>query len=609
MPRSIIEELVTHIQVSYFRAGTPILERGQKNEFLYFIRSGAVEVFRSSGEIFDRLGEGSFFGQFSLLRGKKVRYPVRAIEDALIYMIPDEQFQNLCETHDSFADFMEEDTGSRLQAAVNRDRFRADNPLLTTPIEKLIHRRLVAAGSKVSIQEAAQIMTREKVSSLIILEDPGLNPDKVVISGLITDRDIRKRAVAKGLPLSTPVSQIMSTQVITCPKEGYGSEVMQTMIRRNLHHIPVMDKDKPIGVLSASDIIQYESHGSVYLSADIFRQTDTEGLKELSLQIKTTFVQLVSEGGNSHMIGSTLSGIGMNFIQRLLELGEKKLGAPPVPYAYVVMGSMARNEQLIATDQDNAMILNNGFDPGLHDAYFKALAEFVSSGLELCGYPLCKGDIMATNSQWRQPLKEWQDCFTDWIRRPNPQTLLNCSIFFDMEGVFGNLDLVHTLSRLIRETAPKHKSFLACMAHNAIQRKPPLGFFRQFALEPGGEHANTFNIKRRGTAPISDLVRVHSLACGSGARNTLERLEDIGQTQLLAEGTKDDLKDAMEFISMVRIQNQARQIEAGKEPNNSIKPEDLSSFESRHLKDAFKIINSQQAFLRPRYAVSGLQGV
>ena len=609
MPRSITDELTPHVQVSYFRSGTSILERGQKNEFLYFIRSGAVEVFRSSGEIFDRFGEGNFFGQFSLLRGKKVRYPVRAIEDTLIYMIPDEQFQQLCETHDFFADFMEEDTGNRLQAAVNRERFRADNLLLTTPVEKLIRRRLVTAAPEVSIQEAAQIMTREKVSSLIIVEKATQPLDKVSITGLITDRDIRKRAVANGLPLSTPINRIMSAQVVTCPKEKYGSEVMQIMIRKNLHHIPVMDQDKPIGVLSASDIIQHESHGSVYLSADIFRQTDRKGLQTLSEQIQATFVRLVNEGGNSHMIGSTMSGIGMNFIQRLLELGEKELGSPPVPYAYVVMGSMARDEQLIATDQDNAMILDNTFDVHIHDAYFKHLAEFVSSGLEQCGYPLCKGDIMATNPQWRQPLQTWQNYYSEWMSRPNPQTLLNSSIFFDMEGVFGDLDLVQTLGRLIRETAPEHFSFLACMAQNAVQRKPPLGFFRQFALEPDGENVNTFNIKRRGTAPISDLVRVHALACGSGSKNTLERLDDIDQTRLLPEGTKDDLKDAMEFISMVRIRNQARQIAAGILPNNSVKPEDLSSFESRHLKDAFKIINRQQSFLRHRYTAAGRQGL
>ena len=610
LPSATVDELVTHIEVTYFRSGTPILERGQTNSHLFFIRSGAVEVYRSSGELFDRLGEGTCFGQFSLLRGKTVRYPVQAIEDTLIYMIPDDYFQKLCDSHDSFADFMEEDTGSRLQAAISRNRFGTDNLLLTTPVEKLIRRRLVSASPGTTIQEAAKIMTANNVSSLVILDRPDPEQEeRQIIAGLITDKDIRERAVSAGLGLSEPVHRIMSEKVVTCQKDDYASEAMQAMIRKNLHHIPVMDKERPMGVISAPDLIQYESHGSVYLSANIFRQNRLEGLRTLSTQIKTAFVQLVHEGANCHMIGSTLSGIGLNIARRLLELGEEKLGPPPVPYCFVVMGSMARDEQLIVTDQDNAMILDDRYDPEAHDGYFTALAQWVCHGLEQCGYPLCKGDIMAMNPQWRLPLREWQEQFLDWIGNPNPQTLLNASIFFDLAGVYGNLDLADSLNRLIRENASGAQSFLACLAQNAIQRKPPLGFFRQFALEPDGENVNTFNIKRKGTAPISDLVRVHALACGSGSKNTLERLEDINMTNLLPEGAMADLQDAMQFISMVRIRNQARQIDQEKTPNNNVKPEDLSAFESRHLKDAFKIINRQQAFLKHRYSAAGRQGL
>ncbi|BBI72633.2 hypothetical protein HAALTHF_22930n [Vreelandella aquamarina] len=129
------------------------------------------------------------------------------------------------------------------------------------------------------------------------------------------------------------------------------------------------------------------------------------------------------------MVGSALSTIGRSFTRRLLELAEDTLGPPPVPYCYMVNGSMARNEQSIVTDQDNALILSDDFVPEEHDEYFHALAAFVSDGLAACGYTYCKGDVMATNRQWRQPLRVWKRYFQDWMANPTPEKLLHSSIF------------------------------------------------------------------------------------------------------------------------------------------------------------------------------------
>jgi CBS domain-containing protein len=191
--------------------------------------------------------------------------------------------------------------------------------------------------------------------------------------------------------------------------------------------------------------------------------------------------------------------------------------------------------------------------------------------------------------------------FSDWIEAPDPEALLHCSIFFDLVGIHGQVDLAGVLQKLIRNKAPESPTFLAYLARNALLRNPPLGFFRQFVLEPNGAHIKTFNLKERGTAPISDLVRVHALACGSGSLNTLDRLDDISQTTLLPEGVGSDLIDALEFISMVRIRHQAKQVQHGSQPDNHVEPRQLSAFERQHLRNAFQIVDRSQAFLRFRY--------
>ncbi len=598
LPDSVLDDVAGTIEIKYFKAGSPILEVGQKNSWLHYVRSGAVELFRRSGELYNRIGEGQIFGQFGLLMNKTARFPATALEDTLIYLIPDDMFQHLFETQDVFADFVEIEDNSRLRSALNRKQ--EGNDLMTSMVGRLVNRPPVIAPATVRLQEAARIMTENGVSSLLLVN--GTGEDEGDLVGVVTDRDLRTRALVDALPSETPIADIMSEGLITIRADAYIFEAMLTMLHNNVHHLPVIDKGKPKGVVALSDIVKYESQNSLYVVSNIYRQQDVDGLRRISKDdVPQSFIRMVNEDANSHMIGSAMAGIGRSFTQRLLELGEEKLGPPPVPYCFLALGSMARDEQLIVTDQDNALILDDSFDPGQHDEYFLALAKFVSDGLAQCGYAYCTGDIMATNQKWRQPLRVWKGYFTDWIENPKAEALLNSNIFFDLDGVHGEQPYAETLKGLIADKARNSQRFLAMLARNALNRTPPLGFFRQFVMEEGGEQRKTFNLKRRGTAPVSDLIRVHALACGSRSQNSFDRLRDLADTKLLPDDGVGNLRDAMEFIAIVRIRHQALALEAGREPDNNVRPEDLSPFERSHLKDAFQVISQAQKFLRYRY--------
>jgi len=596
MEEEVLDRVVASVEVEYFRAGTPILELGDWNTWLYYIRSGAVEIYRRSGELYDRAGEGEIFGHFGLLMNKKVRFPVKAIEDTLIYRIPDEIFQFLFENDDNFADYVEVEDRNRLRTALSRRE--KSNELMTSRVTRLIVRAPVSAPCTVRLQEAARIMTDQGVSALLLMDEEG---EKPLLKGIITDRDLRTRAVTEALPSETPISDIMSEDLITIRASAFIFEAMLTMLHNNVHHLPVMDGDEVRGVIALSDIVKYESQSSLYLVSNIHRQQSLKGLKRISKEVPDTFVRMVNEDANSQMIGSAMAGIGRSFTQRLLELGEEQLGPPPVPYCFMALGSMARDEQLVVTDQDNAMILDDRFVPEEHDAYFLALAKFVSDGLAQCGYSYCTGDIMATNPKWRQPLRVWKHYFTDWIENPKAEALLNSNIFFDLDGIYGETGFAEQLKTLVAEKASHSQRFLTLLARNALNRTPPIGFFRNFVLEEDGQHRKTFNLKRRGTAPLSDLIRVHALACGSRAQNTFERLKAIGRTRLILDDDLGNLRDALEFIAIVRIRHQALAIEDGREPDNNVRPEDLSPFERSHLKDAFQVVSNAQKFLRFRY--------
>ncbi|SFL98537.1 putative nucleotidyltransferase substrate binding domain-containing protein [Marinobacter zhejiangensis] len=599
LPEPLLDLVARNVDVAYYRAGSSISRFGDPSTHLYYLRSGAVEIYRRSGELYNRLEEGEFFGQFGLMMNKTVRFPANALEDSLLYLIPSAVFQTLWESDDNFADYVEIEDRTRLRSAIsNREQ---GNDLMTAKVSRLIGRPPVTAPTTVRLQEAARIMTEQGVSSLLLMDESQTPP---AMAGIVTDRDLRTRALVDALPSETPIQDIMSADLITIRTDEYIFEAMLTMLHNNVHHLPVVDKGEPRGVISLSDVIKYESQNSLYLVSNIFHQNSVKALKKVSKDVRASFVRMVNEDANSHMIGSAMAGIGRSFTQRLLELGEEQLGPPPVPYCFMALGSMARDEQLVVTDQDNAMILDDSFDPALHDDYFLALARFVSDGLAECGYSYCTGDIMATNQKWRQPLRVWKDYFSDWIDNPKAEALLNSNIFFDLDGIYGRIDMAEELKVLIADKAGESPRFLAFLARNALNRTPPLGFFRTFVMEQDGKQNNTFNLKRRGTAPLSDLIRIHALAVGSRAQNSFERLKDIGTTQLLPEGGVENLRDALEFISIVRIRHQALAIEDDREPDNNVKPEDLSTFERNHLKDAFQVVSNAQKFLRYRYQAS-----
>ncbi|WP_447926676.1 DUF294 nucleotidyltransferase-like domain-containing protein [Vreelandella sp. EE27] len=603
----LLDAIAECVEVRYYKTGSEVLTLNEVLDELCYIRSGAVEVYRRRGELYNRLGEGDIFGHFSLLRNHRVRFPATAIEDTLMYFIPKHIFQRLCEEDEDFADFVELER-PRLESAAQQQQ--KSNDMMVTRIRKLVSRYPVMVESTISVQQAAVQVSQAQASAVLVIDEGSENPRYSFkdsegktwqMCGILTDSDFRNRVVAKGLSPQTPIGEVVSDKLITVQSDASIYEAMLIMLRSNVHHLPVLYRQRPVGVVHLSDIIRYETHSGLYLVSNIFNQSSVQGLARLASDVRASFVRMLQEGANSVMVGSALSTIGRSFSRRLLELAEEELGPPPVPYCFMVNGSMARNEQGIVTDQDNALVLSDRFDPAQHDDYFKALATFVSDGLDACGYTYCKGDIMATNEQWRQPLHVWKKYFEEWIANPTPEKLLHSSIFFDLDSIYGEDHYVETLQDLIAQRAPEAPRFLAAMARNALNRTPPLGFFRTFVMEKDGKHNNSINLKRRGTAPMVDLIRVHALACGSKAQNSFQRLNDIDNTQLLASGVSDKLSYAFEFLCISRLRHQMIDLQEEREPDNNIEPENVDDSERHTLKDAFQMLSNAQKFLKFRY--------
>ena len=565
--RSALSETARHLEITYVRHGTQIFDVDEHTHALYLIRSGAVDLHDEADTLVARLGERDYFGYPALLTETTASRRATAIEDSLFYLIPEDDFDRLRAASDAFDRFFARAHADRIRAALHDSR--QDDPL-RIPIQQLLSRAPVCASPSVSIQQAAQTMQAERVSSLLLKDDTGL-------CGLVTDRDLRNRVVAQGHTIDVPVADVMTPDPVVIEANRYAFEALLTMSRHNIHHLPVTTEEGALaGMITTTDLMRLQADSPVYLVGEVWKQDDRDGL---------VVVTAVSDA----------------LTQRLLTMAEDRLGPPPVPYAWIALGSQARYEQSAHSDQDNALLLDNAFDPEAHGAYYRELATIVSDGLHACGFVYCPGEVMATTDQWRQPLHRWKATFTDWIQTPTPKALMHSTIFFDLRHIAGERDLVRSLREHILSQTQNNTIFLASLAVNALDARPPLGFFRQFVLETHGGQNDTLNLKLNGVVPIVDLARIHALAHGVRAVNTQERLRTLEEQGDMAPADARDLQDAHAFISNVRLQHQARQMAQGTSPDNYVSPDELSDFNRRHLKDAFKIVRRMQSALEQRY--------
>lgn len=588
--------LARSIEVSYHRAGSLVLEAGQRNDRLFVIRSGAVELKLAGEELTARLGEGASFAYPSLLRGGEVRNETAALEDTLLYAVPAERFHALRSQIPEFASHFAKDEASRLRHALAQRREGSRFALDERQVGELVAGRApVTCPADWSITQAVELMAARDVSTLAICEEGAL-------SGIFTDKDLRKRVVARGLSLDRPVAEVMTASPRTLPTRSAVAEAMAMMASGGFRHVPLVDERGGLaGILSATDILSTIGANAIDAGMMIAKARTPQELAEACRRIPQSFAAMVKNGAHAAHAMRFTSALGEAAHRRAAELAEEELGPPPCPYALVVFGSLAREEQLIGSDQDNGLVIEDGAYESAK-AYFAQLGQRICELLDLSGYVYCKGGIMAANAEQRLTLSEWRNRYADWIERPTEDRILAATIFFDMRSLHGDAAMVDRLRGDVIDMARNNPLFLSYLARDALRAKVPLGFFRNLVLEKGDDGQRVFNAKAQAIMPIIDLARTMALAAGLREVGTAARLQALAETGQLNSDDARSLEDAWLFVNDLRIEHQARQIERGETPGNAIVPSDLSSLERDYLKDGFAVIRDALDALRRNFA-------
>lgn len=545
---------------------------------LYIVHTGAVEVKDSRGASLSLLGSRNSFGERGLCRQGDAVTSAYAVEDTHLLILPAEHFHALLKSDPTFNRFYDRSLSDV------KDR---KPTLATMQVSQIITGPPITCGPETPIIEAARMMRARNISSLAI-QDMGL------LAGILTTSDLSNRALAEGIDTSLPVAHIMTPDPVTLSPDSLGSDVLHIMHERRIGHLPIVQGETLIGMVTQTDLTRLQAVTSAQFVSDIARARSIPALAKVTEQIPELLTQLVGAGNRHDVVTRLITDIGDACTRRLLKLAEDKFGPPPVPYAWCACGSQGRREQTGVSDQDNCIIIDDrATDDDL--PYFKLIATFVCDGLDACGYFYCPGDMMATADRWCQPLRVWKSYFDGWIAKPNPEAQMLASVMFDLRTIGGTESLFTELQHETLKKASNNSIFVAHMVGNSLKHTPPLGMIRGFATIRSGEHKNQIDLKHNGVVPVVDLGRIYSLTGRLTAVNTRARLNEARTHGVLSASGANDLMDAYDLIAQVRLTHQMDLVRRGLKPDNFLAPHDLSEFERSHLRDAFVVIRTMQS--------------
>jgi CBS domain-containing protein len=480
---------------------------------------------------------------------------------------------------------------------MNSPAISAPRANLHSQLAAMIKRKPVTATPETPLREAVQAMSEHRVGSIVVVEPESGKP-----IGIFTLRDLLHRVAAKSCDLDQLVMGVMSDSGLLML--NWRSTVYQAalvMARNGVHHVIVVDATgKLVGIVSQEDIYELQSGGGKAISGAIRGARDLEGLIAAAEDIRRLAERTLAEGGAAEALTQLISSLNDHLTVRLIELTKQEFALPKVPWAWLAFGSEGRYEQTLSTDQDNGLVFAApaGEAETLRQAFLPFAAE-VNKRLDACGFPLCKGNVMASNPELCLSLEEWQQRYGGWLRSNSPQALLNASIYFDFRALYGDESLVDELADWMRRNVPGASLFLRFMAENAVGVKPPLGMIRDFNFDVCAEFPRTLDLKTYGTRLFVDAARIIALANGIGETSTPERLRAAAEMGKLGRDDIHAVIDGFHFLQQLRLRQQQEGTPLGRA--NRVDPEKLNELDRFVLKEAFKQAKKLQGRIQMEY--------
>ncbi len=603
--------MVERMHLAYYAEGDVIVspEQNTANRFLV-IKQGMVHgeqnvAHAAESDTWLELAEGECFPLGALLAHRPVASIYRAGADTFCYELPVEDFQTLLGMSAPFSDFCTRRIANLLEHSkqviqAQYSHSSVEQQSLASPLSALIRREPVTCSPQATVREVLQKMHESRIGSMVAVDELG-RP-----LGILTLPDVLERVALPQADLNQAVITIMSKQLTTLSPQALAYEAALLMAKQGFRHVLVVENERLIGLVTEKDLFALQRVGLRQIGMTIRHAQHVEALQQAAADIRNMAHNMMAQGVAAEQLTQFISAFNDLLTVRVieLELARSECNTTPLAecFCWMALGSEGRFEQTLSTDQDNAIIFSvpNGMDANQVRSQLLLIARRINETLALCGFPLCKGEIMASNPKWCLSLDEWKQAFANWIDHGTPEALLHASIFFDFRSLYGKQELAEELREWLAKVASDNTRFLHQMAENAMRIRPPLGLVRDFVV--GKE--NKLDLKLNGITPFVDAARIFSLAAGVTHTSTLLRLRASAGKLKIHPSEIEAWLDAFLFIQVLRMRHHDVEKTKGVSEaalNNLIDPEQLNELDRRILKEAFRQARKLQARLSLEY--------
>ena len=590
MDRESLLFLAGRLKLAYFAKGRRVAapEHGIATA-LYVVQRGLVCSSEADGDTPGantvEYSSGECFPLAAVIGRRPARHVYTAVKDSFCYEADVDTIEELARRSPSFQAFCNSRVSTLLQQSYAQlQAFYAEQSAGRQPMNAFL-RELVRGMPLVcppgeSLRNALQGMWKVNVGSIVVVDGSG-SP-----VGIFTERDLFRHTVAGGLDLERAIENYMTPAPKSLPASASAAEAAVLMAEMGIRHVLVEEGGRLLGVVSERALFALQRTSIRDIIHSIRAAADLPDLVRVATDIRAMAHNMIAQGMGAEHLARIIATLNDKLGCRVLELEALKHDLGELNFCWIALGSEGRLEQTLATDQDNGIIFTANGPPEQIRERLLPFAQAVNQALDQCGFPLCKGGIMAGNPQWCLSLDEWQARFGEWIRNPLPQALLHSSIFYDFRALWGDEDLANRLRAWLNAKVKGDQRFLRAMAQNALESRPPLGFFTGFVTSGGDGEPDTIDLKAQGARLFVDAARIYALAGGQDQTNTAMRLRLAGEAVRIPRAEMDAIVDAYHFILLLRLRHQHARPQNDVHANR-IAPDGLNDLDRRILKEAF----------------------
>ena len=604
MSEEAVRSIVPRLRLARYPKDATILSaQGGEVTHLHVVQEGLVGSRPNNAQADpDRtLGPGELFPIGALSAGGATTRVFHAVQDTTCLLLSRADFLALRQVSPEFERYCTQAITETLRQALESlygqySQRAAEQQTLTRTLSELVRNAPVACPASMTIGEAAQRMADARVRTIVALDDQGAP------RGMFTLVDLLRRVVLPGLPLSTPLAEVMTSPIVTLPGSSTAYEAMHEMAERGVRQVAVVENGALHGVVNERDLFALQRVSMRQVTESLHSADTIDRLKGAAEDIHRLTQNLLAQGVSAEPLTRTIAALNDALSRRAIELVRVRHDLAGVDWCWLALGSEGRGEQTFATDQDNALLFVAP-DPGQVEprrGRLLAFARDVNAALAVLGFPLCPGSVMASNPELCLSMEEWKAKFLTWIREPTPQALLNANIMFDFRGLFGETALANSLRQWLFGFTEANPVFLRMMVQNALSVEPPVGIIRTFAVDDAPpEVKGTLDLKARGTRLFVDCARVFALARGIHDTGTASRLRLAGAALRVEPRHVEATVEAFHFLQFLRLRQQ--DVAPDGAVANRIDPYSLNEVSQRMLREAFRQAKQLQDRLRLSY--------